>query len=146
MTRDAIGPSNNLNLRTNSRMTTPVLQRKLTRCEFILFYNRAKHYRLSPSQLEPGKGMGSTALCPPVKNKALLCSIKTASLLQQIHSKPRLVFRIMNEKPFHSGNYQSGFRSKGTGRRQEMFNDANNTTINGGTFNIGSTFENGMPI
>jgi hypothetical protein len=49
----------------------------------------------------------------------------------------------MNEKPFYSRNYQTGFRSRAG--QQEMFNGAINTTINGGTFNIGSSFERSMP-
>jgi hypothetical protein len=35
---------------------------------------------------------------------------------------------------------------EGTGGQQQMFSDANNTTIYGGTFNIGPSFENGKPI
>jgi len=76
---------------------------------------------------------------------AQLTSIENI-LLQQVHCKPRLVFRIMNEKPFHSSDYRTGFRSwaPAPGGRQEMFNSANNITIYGGTFNTGTTFENGM--
>ena len=34
---------------------------------------------------------------------------------------------------------------EGTGGQQEMFSNANNTTIYGGTFNFGSSSERGMP-
>ena len=75
---------------------------------------RSEGTRSSYLQREPGKRTRSTAPShdnlSSFKNNALLYSIKTTSLLQQIDCKPRFVFPIMNEKVFLRQAFFLGYR------------------------------------